>query len=560
MKLTFYLFSDAVKEFDQAIIPEKLGGDEPFKEVEFKDELPFVARLYLQRNRPTTPKWLSFFLPHCDIDEESVLNQNNSALLLVKAKNRIFGVTAGFGFTAINRNKLEMGFGLRVTLNEVDPAKLKLVDSRKIDTTTRQKRVLFNHDSPLSDFEFDLDEDMLNLISGHPSDSTLGRKLSGSDSLSLTGDYVFTGIGKKCDDLLTSFEKQAYKADFGFIDHLRVVKGKDLIAELDNLLYDAVEKRSRDKIMLAYPEIDNWNQIEKFKFCYQRKPHAVEEVNLSNFYAFLDMVGGVEKGDLDAISIVGLDHDEKAVTKRHTAYDYSVIEVDHKGKRYVLSMRQWFELAKDFVEEVENYVNGIEEITTSNYLPPMKPGQMEGDYNQAVAAARPSDLALLDCKNFTLKGRSRVEVCDLLSCRGEFISVKKYNGSQTLSHLFSQNYVSSALLHDHAEYRDFIIKQCPNGWKLPIQKIGRPEADKITFVYAIATDSSKKLSSSLPFFSKVNLRQAKKNIERLGYNVRLYKIPIVIPKELITVALQDVATPIEAVISDPALMSPARRP
>jgi uncharacterized protein (TIGR04141 family) len=234
----------------------------------------------------------------------------------------------------------------------------------------------------------------------------------------------------------------------------------------------------------------------------------------------------VEKGDLDAISIIGLDHDEKAVTKRHTAYDYSVIEVDHKGKRYLLSMRRWFELSKDFVEEVENQVNEVEEITTPDFLPPMKEGQKEGDYNQATAAGRPTDLALLDCKNFKLKGRSRVEVCDLLSCRGEFISVKKYNGSQTLSHLFSQNYVSSALLHDQAEYRDYIIKQCPIGWKLPIQKMSRPDADKITFVYAIATDSSQKLASSLPFFSKVNLRQAKKNIERLGYKVRLYKIPL----------------------------------
>lgn len=527
MKLTFYLFSEAVKDFEQAVIAEKFSGEEPFEEVEFKEKPPFEAKVYLQRNRPTTPKWLSFFLPYCDIDEKSIQNQNNSLLLLVKANKRIFGVTAGLGFTAINRNKLEMGFGLRVTLNEVDPAKLKLVDSRKIDTTTRQKRVLFNHDSPLSNFEFDLDEDMLNLIAGHPSDSTLGRKLSGSDSLSLTGDYSFTEVGKKCGDLLASFDKQAYKADFGFIDHMRVVKDKDLIAELDNLLFDAVEKRSREKILLAYPEIDNWNQIEHFKFCYQWKPQVFEEVNLANFYTFLDKVGGVEKGDLDAVSILGLDHDNKAVTKRHTAYDYCVIEVDHKGKRYILSMRRWFEVAKEFVEEVENYVNEIEEITTPNFLPPMKQRQKEGDYNSEVAAARTGNLVLLDCKNFRLKGRSQVEVCDLLSSSGEFISVKKYYGSQTLSHLFSQNYVSSTLLHDQAEYREYIIKQCPKNWKLPFQKIGRPEADKITFVYAIATKSSQKLASSLPFFSKVNLRQAKKNIERLGYKVRLYKIPFV---------------------------------
>lgn len=525
MKLTFYLFNESVRRFEDAVIREKFVGDESFQEVEIKSELSFEARLYFQQNRPTTPKWLGFFLPHCDISEEEVQNRTNSMLMLAKAKDRIFGITAGFGFTAINRNKLEMGFGLRVTLNEVDPAKLKLVDSRKIDTTTRQKRVLFNHDSPLSDFEFDLDEDMLNLISGHPSDATLGRKLSGSDSLSLTGDFDFIGIGKKCEDLLASFEKQVYKANFGFIDHMRVVKDKDLIAELHRRLEAAVRKRSRDKIMLAYPELDNWGQIERFKISYKKESHGCEEVNLSALYSLLKEAD-LDQGDLDAVSIVGLDHDNKAVTKRHSAYDYFVMEVDHMGKRYILSLRQWFELAKDYVEEVEKYVDAVEEITDPDFLPPMKVGQREDDYNEKAAAAKPGAMVLLDCKNFSMKGRSRVEVCDLLTQDCEFISVKKYNGSQTLSHLFSQNYVSSALLHDYPEYREFIIDQCPKGWKLPIQKMGRPDGDKITFVYAVATDRKSKLVASLPFFSKVNLRQAKKNIERLGYKVRLYKIPI----------------------------------
>ena len=525
MKLTFYLFNDSVKHFDQAVLKEKLSGEEPYADIEFKEELPFEAKMYLQQNRPTTPKWLSFFLNHCEIDEASVRNRTNSLLLLIKAKDRIFGITAGFGFTAINRNRLEMGFGLRVTLNEVDPAKLKLVDSRKIDTTTRQKRILFNHDCPLSDFDFDLDEDMLNVISGHPSDASLGRKLSGSDSLSLTGDIDFAGIGKKCEDLLASFEKQVYKVNFSFIDHMKIVKDKELIAELQRRLKDAVRKRSQDKIMLAYPEIDNWGQIERFKIYSGQNSHVCEEVNLASLYAFLDEADP-EANDLSSVSIVGLDQDEKAVTKRHSAFDYSVMELDHKGKRYILSLRQWFELAKDYVDEVEKYVDDIEEITTTDFLPPMNHGQREGDYNKAVAAARLDDLALLDCKNFTLKGRSKVEVCDLLTCVGEFISVKKYNGSQTLSHLFSQNYVSSALLHDHAEYREYILKQCPKSWTLPFQKMGRIEADKITFVFAIATDRRSKLAASLPFFSKVNLRQAKKNIERLGYKVRLYKIPL----------------------------------
>ena len=58
MKMTFYLFNESVKQFDQAIVKDKFSGDESFEEVEFKNVLTFEAKLYLQRNRSTTPKWL----------------------------------------------------------------------------------------------------------------------------------------------------------------------------------------------------------------------------------------------------------------------------------------------------------------------------------------------------------------------------------------------------------------------------------------------------------------------------------------------------------------------
>lgn len=49
-------------------------------------------------------------------------------------------------------------------------------------------------------------------------------------------------------------------------------------------------------------------------------------------------------------------------------------------------------------------------------------------------------------------------------------------------------------------------------------------AQEFTITFAVISESPKPLHESLPFFSKVNLKNAVKLLESNGYNVRLAKI------------------------------------
>lgn len=520
MKLTFYLFNESVTDFGAALLPAKLSGANPFEELTIVAQLPFEAKAYFQKERPTEPKWLSFLKDYCDIPVD-ITNRTNSFLLLLRASGRIFAVTMGFGFAAIDRTRVEKGFGLRVALNEVNPSKLKTVDARNIDTTTKQKRVLINRDSPLHDFDFDVDQDLLSLVSGQPKDASFARKLSGADSLVLTGDVAFPDLGRTCEALLRAFEKEDYKESFGFIDHLHVIKDKQTERQLEMLLADALAGRETANLMVAYPEMDNWTQIESFRLAYHHKKDFVEEVDLQEVYQFLDS-HGFGNVDPHQMKITGFDQDGHPVTKAFSLYEYTVFETLLDGKRHLLSLNRWFELADDYVQEVDAEIRRIEEIADPGLLPPMQRGQREDEYNKGVAATR-HDIICLDKQNFALKGQSRVEVCDLLSQRGEFICVKKYNGSSTLSHLFSQGVVSALLFNDSEEYRQFVSDKCQGSWPPPFG-VDKLERQSCTFVFAVASDTQGKLVDSLPFFSKVNLRQARKTIERVGLKVKLYKI------------------------------------
>lgn len=525
MQLTFYLFDKSVKDYDSAILPKKTLGTDGFRQITLSSSVPFQARAYFQRNKATRPKWLDFISPYCDLKNEAAIrNSTNSFLLLMKVKGRVFALTTGFGFTAINRDKLERDFGLRVTLNAIDPEKIKNIDVRNIDLVTRQKRTLLNHDSPVAEFELNLDEDMVSLMGGVPKTEKVGKRIFGSDSLSLTSDITFTDLGKKCETLLSLSSKKTYTKYFDFIDRVKPVRDKTVTAELDKRLEAAVENRDLGKLTLAHPEIE-WEQIEKFKISYEKTSAEVEDITLPAIYAFLDSLS-VSDFDLSRVKIVGLDGSNNAVTKASSFKEYAVFETTTNKGTFILSLMKWFRVEKNYLKRVTADLSRIKEINYKGFLPAIKPKEGEGVYN-ARASKAIKGLVLLDRKNFRVpEGQSQIEICDLFSEKKEMICVKKETRSATLSHLFSQGSVSATLFNDYLDYRkDFYKKVAatlPNAFD--------PSASKnsdFTIVYAISSDSSKPLAEALPFFSKVNLRNQRRTIERMGFKLALCKIPYV---------------------------------
>ncbi len=433
MKLTFYLFNDTVHDFNGALDLDKLDEEEGFKEIELIEGLPFVAKAYFQQNKKTKPQWLDFIKDYVKVNEEEVFNTTNSFLLLIMCENRIFAINQGFGFLALNRKKLEKGFGLKVVLNEIDPQKIKSVEARNIDTTTKQKRVLINRSSPLYEFDFDFDEDLVSIISGRPSDAALARKLMGSDSLSLNADIEFVDLGEKCLQLLISFNKDNYHQNFPFIDYLQVVRDEELLVQLEDVLKTNINNRDPENLNLAYPEIPDFEQIENFKIWSGHDHNFVEDVDITQLFNFLDEYE--LDCDVEGIYISGVNSDEQQVTKKFSLHDFVVFETVFSDTRYILSLNQWFELASDFVDRVNQELIHIPEIE-SDFLPALHYGDREGAYNSSVAESR-TDIVSLDKNNYMVEGegQSRIEVCDLLTENKEFICVKKYNGSSTLSSL-----------------------------------------------------------------------------------------------------------------------------
>lgn len=87
-----------------------------------------------------------------------------------------------------------------------------------------------------------------------------------------------------------------------------------------------------------------------------------------------------------------------------------------------------------------------------------------------------------------------------------------------------QGIVSAELLIECKEYRKKIQSSVKHKFKSFID-IKNPQRTEITFVYAIAMKKDGRLSANLPFFSKISLRQSIKNLTKMGFNVKLIRIP-----------------------------------
>lgn len=522
MNFTFYLFKQSVMDFDDALDQSKINSEDGFTEIELKESVPYSAKAFFQKNKTTRPKWLDYISEYVILDDEDINNTTNSFLLLIKRSGRIFAINQGFGFHALDRKKLETGFGLKVVLNEIDPERIKSLDVRNIDLTTKQKRILVNRDSPLFEFDFDLNEDLLRMLSGKPTNSDFAQSLFGSDSLKMTSDINFLDLGNQCEKLLNAFNKDEYKHNFPFIDYLHVIRDKEIEENLEDLLTKAINERQKDKLILAYPEIPDFNTIEEFKIFSGHKNIFVPEIDLTSIYDFLDSYPTIK--DFNKIHVIGFDSSGAPGTIKYGLHDFLVFETEFNEAQYILSLNQWYEVSDNYLEIINNDLENILEID-NDFLPHMDYGQREDKYNEYVAD-HDKTIQSLDKKNYPAGGYSKIEVCDLITKTHELICVKKYNSSSTLSHLFSQGYVSAVLLNDETQYREFIINKCTQEFVGSSIKLDSIDRQAITFVFAIASDSDKSIKELLPFFSKINLIRTYKEITRMGFEVKVNKIII----------------------------------
>ncbi|WP_158501908.1 DUF6119 family protein [Vitiosangium sp. GDMCC 1.1324] len=515
MNLTVYLLRDTVSGISQ------LPAVEGYKKLDPSDELPFPCLAWFQANRPTPPKWSSWLGTAFNVHALNPRNQSNSFVLFLEVDKRVFAITFGYGFNAIDRSLIEPDFGLKVTLNEVDPNALDMLDTRRVDRVSRQRRTHLNVGRGVSDFDISTDMDWIRRVSGRTLDSDMTKKLAGSDSLKISMKCAVSELGEHCRTFLKQYRKKSYKKHFAFIDHLRPLKPKDpLCPSLEARLVELLEARDQEWVSIALLEMPD-DQIVNWRLSHGHTWEEYEDLDIDRVYDFLDKHPDVPISP-DKLWVVGKNSDGFPQTPREHLREYLVAQVELKEATYVLSLGQWFRVDKDYIARVREKVRQLPDVTNDLMLPVWTHTfKTEGQYNKHVGQEK--KWLVLDAVPFYPESRTgKLEVCDLLSRDRDFIHVKDMRDSATLSHLFSQGSVSATVFKLEPAHADEVKKQFHSFYGVAHAFDRVRSGPRV--VYAIATSKEGALADTLFFFSVVNLLQHVEAVKVAGFAVALCRI------------------------------------
>lgn len=513
--LTTYLLKPLVKTPDAALRPSVANAAG-------RDVIPGVGTLYTQDSHPHPPKWASFFAGAISA-RKKLLNSSAAGVLLVERKKRLIAVTFGHGKALLEPGVWEEGFGLRVTLNSIDHTRIKSMDHKTFEAVTRHTRTQTSREGTTSDFGLDIERDLVRAVTGEPRDARLGRRLTGMDALVLTAKVDLKGLPDLLERYLERYAANDYKAHFAWIDNIGEVRDPALTKALDDDLVSRLRVGKLDRLWLSVPDIVEWSGIGGFKFR-RREPEPHPDMHMRDFLATVDDPTSITLEFLRARRVLVMNVDGDEDIDQWPVYRCIYCETDRGSETYLLSGAKWYRIEKNFVAEVNGAIAAL--VAGTPALPPYAGGDAEeAAYNARVANASGGSLAHMDRKvAHHGGGRSQIELCDLYSGNREFIHVKRYGGSSApLSHLFSQGVVSAQLWLGDAEFRKKANALLPKSHKVP-DSSRKPDPATYPVVFAVVSRSAQPIDRSLPFFSRLALRNAAQQLRLLGYPVALVKI------------------------------------
>lgn len=516
----------------------------------------FQARLYVRPLDSKPPTWAPFLNDAFGVFPVAE-GAAPSALLLLKLTGRstAVGKTHGpyfalpFGPTGrflIRSERIVRGYGLRTALNLIYPkngrssaARLRAIDSKRHGATVMRARTQASAQVDLEAFDVNQFRDLLDRATGTPASDAWGSTISGSDPISLNLDLEVRELGKICRKLDAQFHKPDYKDGFDWIDNVRAVTNLATSEALETRVVELAQSKSSD-LHLAPAEMLDWSRIAGFQYRPdaedEQERYPTQELRLSEY---LEVLGQPKLQALSAdylrrARIAAVDGD--GVQIKWSAWRCLVGEFTHDGSTYLLDEGRFFQVDKHYLSALNAFVDALNDDKKSDpatkvALPNTKHDVDEGDYNKV--AARAADMLLLDRRTIGIPGsKSTIEICDLLSTSRRLIHVKRHLGSATLSHLFAQGLVSAELLQSSPQFRSRAALQVA-------KYVGQDGKDdhfkffesatltpsEFEVVYAIAEDwAGQSLAEKLPFFSKVNLREAASNLVARGFNVTVKQV------------------------------------
>ena len=514
--LTIFLMKSGIKESD--VLDDEASGDCEEVDVRLGDKS--VGTLYAKQTPITPPSWMKFFAGSV-AKNPGLRRASVSAAYITRAGGRLFAIVFGQGRHLLQGGSYEERFGLRVTLNSVDPKSLRAVDVSTLDANPFHGTRQASREAALGEFGVNLDQDILRAVAGRPIEQRLGRRMAGVDSLSVRVNVNLATLPGLLKRYLQKSEEVGYRENFRWVDHVAEVRDTLLEERLFQELVKVIDK-CKGGVWAAIPERIEWTNFDSFRFGSMAKGRSYDDITLDRMLECLDGES-VSLEFLEKESVYCLSEDNPHPIHKWSFLKCLAAELSHDGTMYLLNAGKWYRVSTDFADEINRDLDVL--LPNSAPTLPVWGDEHEDAYNARVASESEGHLVLMDRVMISHSGMaSPIEFCDLFSDELRLIHVKRYGQSSILSHLFMQGLVSANSLLSDAQFRLAVNKHLP-----PSHELADPNSRPLPSAYEIvfAIGSSDVGSLKLPFFSRVTLRNVVRSLtQSFGYRVSLSKIRV----------------------------------
>lgn len=186
-----------------------------------------------------------------------------------------FVLAFGTGYHLIDQDFIERDFGLRVTLNSVDPEKLRSLDKASYDHNPLNSRTQSARDVDIFDLHIDSELEMLYAVTGVSAVPAFGSHVTGRDALTLIVEADLSSLPKILCEALARY-KAKLPSEFEWVDNVCRVKDSSECEILDLELDRFLSLGSYSDIYLGEPEIVDWENHVGYSFdLYGRTPRYV---------------------------------------------------------------------------------------------------------------------------------------------------------------------------------------------------------------------------------------------------------------------------------------------
>lgn len=332
----------------------KPGNDAANSLEEEKDDLEVVAAtglpenatLYILDADAKPPWWKGYFGVQKDLWQ-----QHKGALIFLPVAGRCFALSFGQVFHHLKDTAYEYDFGLRVTLNSLDPKELKSADMVS-PGVARRKRTQVPVSTELTYLDFDGNSEIIKSLTGKvkPEYEKLFKNATGSASLKVSLKLEPDELAETCEKLLTLYGKEDYKTAFPNIQNIAPVKDPTKTDILDEMLLDSLRQRD-GHVTLTIPDIVDYRGNTCCVFIGGGKSSEIfPDISLEEFYEFLG-----DDFDLDGLTVDGLNAYRMMLTdvdgspgRSYSIYRTLIFDAEPVGEQviYHLCEGNWYRAEK----------------------------------------------------------------------------------------------------------------------------------------------------------------------------------------------------------------------